>query len=466
MENIEVLLVKYAILCIILQEKYQLYFIMECSYDYHFIIKGLAEEFEGDFECLGENKEKYTTFSVAIKKESNEDETIICRIKFIDRFRFTSTSLSTLVDNLSNKIIENGKCKYCDCCLDYIKIRKSGELIFKYFNCKRRYLKKIDNLELKKFKKSFRNTYNFCNKDINKFMLLLRKCVYPYEYMDDWDRFNEEKLPNKNDFHSSLNMEDISEIDYRHALKVFNKFNIKNLGEYHDLYVQSDTILLADVFESFRNLCLNTYGLDPAYFLALPGLAWQACLKHSGVKLELISDIDMLLMIEKGIRGGIYQSNFRNAKANNKYMIDYDEKEASSFLIYTDYNNLYGKSVSVKLPVDGFEWVEDISEIDENFIKNYDEDTNVGYFKEPDIEYPKKLHNEHSNLPFLPERMKVNKRKKLVCNLYDKKDYVDDIRSLKQALNNGLKIKKIHRVLKFKQRAWLKSYIDINKFKK
>ena len=98
--------------------------------------------------------------------------------------------------------------------------------------------------------------------------------------MDHWDRFNEEKLPNKSDFYSSLNMEDISEIDYRHALKVFNKFNIKNLGEYHDLYVQSNTILLADVFEIFRNLCLNTYGLDPAYFLPLPGLAWQACLKH------------------------------------------------------------------------------------------------------------------------------------------------------------------------------------------
>ena len=149
--------------------------------------------------------------------------------------------------------------------------------------------------------------------------------------MDDWDKFNEEKLPNKSDFYSSLNMEDISDIDYKHALKVFNKFNIKDLGEYHDLYVQNDTILLADVFESFRNLCLNTYELDyfrlfPAYFLSLPGLAWQACLKKTEVKLELISDIDMLLMIEKGIRGKICQSIFRHAKANNKYIINYDEK--------------------------------------------------------------------------------------------------------------------------------------------
>ena len=179
-------------------------------------------------------------------------------------------------------------------------------------------------------------------------MLLLRKGVYPYEYMDDWDKFNEEKLPNKRDFYSSLNMEDISEIDYRHALKVFNKFNFKNLGEYHDLYVQSDTILLADVFESFRSLCLNTYELDPAYFFSLPGLAWQACLKHSEIKLELISDIDMPLMIEKRIRGEICQSIFRNAKANNKYMIDYDGKKRIILFDITDYNKLYGKAIACR----------------------------------------------------------------------------------------------------------------------
>ena len=138
------------------------------------------------------------------------------------------------------------------------------------------------------------------------------------------------------------------------------------------------------------------------------------------------------------------------------------KKKESSFFIYTDYNNLYGKAMSEKMPVDGFKWVEDISEIDEHFIKSYDEDSNVGYFIEADIEYPKELHTLHSDLPFLPERMKVNKCKKLVCNLYDKKDYVDHIRSLKQALNHGLKIKKIHEVLKFNQRAWLKSYINKN----
>ena len=146
---------------------------------------------EGDFESLGENKEKHKTFSVPIKKESNEDSTILYRIKFIDSFRFMSASLSTLVDNLSNKIIENGKCADCKSYIEFIKIINSGRLIFKCFDCKRGYQKDIDDETLKKNnKKNFRNTYNFCNKDINKFMLLLRKGVYPYEYMDDWARFN------------------------------------------------------------------------------------------------------------------------------------------------------------------------------------------------------------------------------------------------------------------------------------
>ena len=368
-----------------------------------------------------------------------------------------STSLSTLVDNLSNKIYDKHKCDSCGYNLEYIRRKKSGKLLFKCFNCKRKSSEEFDEGLIKKFE----NAYRFCNGDIDKFMLLLRKGVYPYEYMDDWDRFNEEKLPNKSDFYSSLNMEDISEIDHRHATKVFNKFNIKNLGEYHDLYVQSDTLLLADAFESFRNLCIKTYKLDPAYFLSLPGLAWQAYLKITGVQLELISDIDMLLMIEEGIKGEICHSVLRHAKANNQYMKYYDENKDYSFLVYTDYNNLYEKAMSEKLPVDGFECIEDIQKIDEDFIKNYDEDSYVGYFIKANIEYPKELRNKHSYLPFFPERMKVNKCKKLVCNLYDKKNYVDHIRLLKQALNHGLKIKKIHKVLKFNQRAWLKEYIDV-----
>ena len=173
-------------------------------------------------------------------------------------------------------------------------------------------------------------------------MLLLRKGIYPYGYMDDLSRFDEEQVPEKSSFYSNLNMEEISDIDYRHAEKVLNKFVIKNLGEYHDLYIQSDTLLLADVFENIRNMGIKVYGLDPVYFLSAPGLAWQACVKKTGVKLELITDVDMLLMIEKGIRGGICHSVYRYAEANNKYIKIYDKNKESSYIIYMDANNLYG----------------------------------------------------------------------------------------------------------------------------
>ena len=163
------------------------------------------------------------------------------------------------------------------------------QLIFRFFECKKNYKKEFN----KELIKRFANIYEFCNQDINKFILLLRKGVYPYEYMDSWERFDETSLPNKEAFHSSLSMEDITNIDHRHAKKrVFKSLNDKNLVDYHDLYVQSDTLLLADVFENFRNKYTEIYELDPAHFLSAPGLAWQACLKKTEVKLELLTNVD------------------------------------------------------------------------------------------------------------------------------------------------------------------------------
>ena len=309
--------------------------------------------------------------------------------------------------------------------------------------------------------KKIKNTYSFCNSDLNKFILLLRKGVYPYEYVNSWERFNETSLPSKKEFYSKLNMEDIDDIDYRHGNNVFNKFKLNNLGDYHDLYMQSDTLLLADVFENFREMCIKEYELDPSHFVSLPGLAWQACLKKTNIELELLIDYDMLLMVEKGIRGGICHSIHRYAKANNKYMQNYNNNEESSYIQYLDANNLYGWAMSKKLHVNGFKWV-DTSEtsntINEEFIKNYNENDNKGYILEVDVKYPKRLHELRSDLPFLSERMEVNKCKKLVCNLFNKKKYVAHIK----ALNHGLKLKKIHRIIEFNQEAWLKPYIDMN----
>ena len=170
--------------------------------------------------------------------------------------------------------------------------------------------------------------------------------------MDGWNKFNEKVLPSKESFYSSLTMEDISETDYAHANNVFKKFN--NLGEYHDLYVRSDRLLLADIFENFRQSCLKNYELDPAHLVSLPGLAWQACLKKTNVELELITDYDMLLMIEEGIRGGICLAVNRYAHANNHYMKDYDKTKESFYIQYLDANNLYGAAMSNKLPIKGF----------------------------------------------------------------------------------------------------------------
>ena len=355
------------------------------TYDYDFIIKELVKEFEGNFECFGENTEKHITFSVPIKKKiENKDLEITYKIKFIDSYRFMSSSLSKLVDNLSEGI-HNNKCLDCNSCLDYIKI-KNEKLLLKCINCNNYYKKKFNQDLIKKFK----NKYIFYDNDLNKFVLLLRKGVYPYEYMDSWEKLNETSLPSKKDFYSSLNMENIDDIDYRHGNNVFKRFKLRNLGEYHDLYVQSDTLLLADVFENFRNTCLKVYELDPAHFLSLPGLAWQACLKKTSIVLELLTDYDMLLMVEEGIRGGICHSIHRHAKANNKYMKNYDESRESSYIQYLDANNLYGWAMAQKLPVNDFKWIEDTSKINEEFIKNYDENNDKGHIFEVGVKYPKK----------------------------------------------------------------------------
>ena len=244
------------------------------TYNYHFIIKELACEFDGNFECLGENTEKYITFSVPIKKKMD----ITYKIKFIDSFRFMATSLSKLVDNLTDNI-HNDKCIKCKSNLCFVRAINE-KLIFKCIDCEKEYEKDYN----KELLERFANTYKFCDNDLNKFIMLLRKGVYPYEYIDGWDKFNEKIIPSKESFYSKLTLENITETDYAHANNVFKKFNIDNLGEYHDLYVRSDALLLADIFENFRQSCLKKYELDPAHFVSLPGLARQACLKKTNVE--------------------------------------------------------------------------------------------------------------------------------------------------------------------------------------
>ena len=272
-----------------------------------------------------------------------------------------STSLASLVNNLSD-VLYNDECTNCKSCHEYISA-KDNPLIFNCLKCNKNHNKEFNKDLIKRFV----STYEFCDKDI-KFILLLKKGVYPYEYMNTWERFDETLLLNKEVFYRSLNMEDIADVDYRHLQKVFKIFKNKNIGDYHDLYVQSDILLLGGVFENFRNKCIEIYEINPAHFLSPPRLAWQAFLKKIEIKLEFFTDIDMLLMVEKGITGGMCHAIHRYAEANNRFMKSYDKNKESSYIQYLDANNLYGWAISQKLLVDGFKWIKDTSSIDKNIV--------------------------------------------------------------------------------------------------
>ena len=201
--------------------------------------------------------------------------------------------------------------------------------------------------------------WGFENYSCHQHELLIQKGIYPYEYMNSWDKFEETSLPSIKCFYSNLNMSGVSDTDYEHSCSVWREFGIKNMGEYHDLCLRTDVILLANVFESFRRVCSENYGLDPSHFYTAPGLAWKACLKKTRVKLKLLLDPDMLLMFERGIRGGIRQSIHRWAAANNPYMgSGYDKNKPTKYLQYLDANNLYGWAMSQPLPTGEFHWVE------------------------------------------------------------------------------------------------------------
>ena len=302
-----------------------------------------------------------------------------------------------------------------------------------------------------------------------KLDLMARKGVYPYDYMNSFKKFNE-KLPQKEEFYSILNDEHISNEDYKHAQNVWETFMLNNIGEYHDLYLQSDVLLLADVFENFRRTCLEYYKLDPCHYFKSPGLSWDAMLKMTDIKLELMTDIDMFQYIEKGMRGGISYIANRYGKANNKYMKEYDEMAPSKYIMYLDANNLYGWAMSQYLPTGGFRWMTQ-KQIDKIDLAKYKEDSKKGLILEVDLEYPKELHDLHNDYPLAAERVCVNKDmlsgyckriaskynistglvSKLIPTLKNKEKYVLHYRNLQLYTDLGLKITKVHRVLEFNQ---------------
>ena len=336
-------------------------------------------------------------------------------------------------------------------------------------------LKKKDKSYFKRLRKEFPDKYE----------LLMEKGVYFYDYASDFDVFSETQLPPKASFYNELNEEGISDEDYARALKVFEEMECQTLLEYMELYVLTDSILLCDVFESFRDLCLDYYKLDPCHYMSLPGFGMDAMLKMTAVQIEKITDPEMYFFIEKNLRGGITTINHRYFKANNRYLLDYNPNLPTTFLMYLDINNLYGLGLQSPLPIKQFKWLSEkqISRID--FMK-WDPDGDRCFILEVDLEYPSEIHDLHNcyplaveskfiltedlspyNLQFLKQHNeKHTSAKKLVPDLNDKEKFVCSLKNLQFYINHGLKLKKIHRVLTANQEPFMKCFIDFNSNKR
>ena len=421
------------------------------GYDCHLFIKKLASSIPGELKCIPSNEEKYISFSKEIKvgefiDKKGKTREVKRELRFIDSYKFMGSSLKDLTDNLVKDLchecsrLDAKTCK-ADC------MNRKGDKCKCKANCK-----ECENRKFKKGDEMCKNlNYIYTGE---KRDLLLRKGVYPYDWVDSIDKFSETQLPPIESFYSKLCDEGISNEDYLHAEKVWKVFNCQTFRDYHDIYNVSDVLNLADVYENFRDVCSENYGIDPAHHFTSPGLAWDAALKKTKIELELLNDYDMLLMIQKGIRGGISMISNRYGVANNVYMNEmYDKSKESTYIQYLDANNLYGWAMSKPLPTHGFEWMS------ESELENW---KSIPCILEVDLDYPESLHDSHSDYPLAPERMILNKVEKLVPNLNNKKNYAVHYENLKEYISLGLKITKIHRGIKFEERPWLKEYIDLN----
>lgn len=319
-----------------------------------------------------------------------------------------------------------------------------------------------------------------------KWNMLLRKGVYPYDYMNSMDRFTERALPTIESFFNRLRQEPCKPEDYEHASAVWREFGCNTVQDYHDLYLKADVLLLADVFEAFRSVCLENYGLDPAHYVSAPHLSWDAMLKSTECQLELLSDPEMYRLLEGGLRGGVAMVSKRYSKANNPHIANYDQSKPDVHLMYWDANNLYGWAMSQALPEGKFRWLEDheIQAIDWTKTRK---NSDTGYVVECDLEYPEELHDKHNDYPLAPERLAVDAKMwsrtqrdlhlvyaqkdalatgmsstKLVPNLYSKTRYCIHSRNLKFYLKQGMRLLKVHRAIEFKQSAWMRVYIEKN----
>lgn len=395
------------------------------NYDSHLILKQLPQHYAKHVEIIPTTIEKFSMFTL--------DE-----IRFLDSFQFLDASLEKLVENLNNSNHD-----------------------FKIFN-------------------SFFGKY----KDKH---LLRKKGVFPYSYFDSEEVLKETSLPPKEAFFNVLTNSSISDEDYQHALCVFKNFDCKTFADYLELYQNTDVILLAEVFLSFRRTSLKYYNLDPVHFITGAELTWNAGLKFSKIELELFSDVNDYLWIESQMRGGISFLGERYVVANNPELPNtYNSNIPHMYITALDVNNLYGYVMSMALPIGNFHWLSE-NEINDFKILETLPDSSIGYFLEVDLEYPQKLFSKHNDFPLAVEHLMIDYEmlspsmkklcdnfnlksilpcKKLVPNFFPKKNYITHYLNLKFYVEEGLIIKKIHRILAFSQKPFLKDYIEFNNNKR
>ena len=388
------------------------------NYDAHIIMSAIGKHAK-KINVLALSMEKYLSFQIG-------------HLRFLDSIQFLPSSLDKLVSNLL--------------------------------------LSGVDN---------FKAMHNHFDKKLVE--PLLAKGIFPYSYISDFNKFKEEQLPPIECFYNDMTNEHLSENEYKRAQSIWNILNIKNLGEYHDLYVLCDTLLLADVFEAYRKLSLQEDNLDPLNFYSSPSLSWGACLKYTNVSLELLTDPDKYLLFERSLRGGISVISHRYFEANNQYLSTYNPNKEKSYIIYLDCNNLYGYAMSQPLPTDNFKFLTE-QEIENFDIKSLTDESSVGAIFEVDLKYPKHLHDLHNDYPLAAESLDITNNmrspytqnlgeklgvsskpcKKLTPNLMDKTKYVVHYKTLQLYLELGLEIVKIHQILTFNQSRWMEPYIKYN----
>lgn len=383
-------------------------FIPGSSYDFHPILIGLSKVPKVRLQVIPKTNESFISFSAFL----NVLDDISVEVRFLDSYRFLPSSLATLTRTLKT-------------CPSYTRYHEE----------------------------------NFQNFQGNP-----QKQYFPYEYLDSFSKFDQKTFPNQSDFYSHLKNESISSENYEHAKKIFHALPEQTLGAYCSYYLTCDCLLLSDIFQSFRNSCFERWQIDPVFFLTTASLSYNIMLDYIKQEIPLMTDLNMLNLIKKNVRGGISNATLRYSESNNEYLRNgYDANKGEKvYNIYLDAGALYSFTISnFRLPYSNFEWVSgsELHELSKNFM-TISPESDEGYIFIVDVHYPKELHNDHSDLPFLSETLKIGRVKKLSNNLYDKINYVCHYRILQQAVKHGLIVTKFHKAIKFIQTKTIAPYID------